>query len=267
MEKYIFFDVDGTLVPFGKKMTQSTFASLQKAKSLGHKILLATGRAPAEIDPSLFDFDFDGGVYSAGAFVEYCGKVLHKSYFNLSEVGFIFSYARENSIDLLIQTPEGSFLTSQFKKTLKNLFMTSFGRQLAIANLKEETSLKQRPDITKVIIHSHKKTITEIRKDLAPYFNIVDNTMGVPVDFTAEIMQKGVNKATGIACFERLLSLNHSQIIAIGDGVNDKEMIAYAAKGIAMENSTEEVKKIADFVTTSVEKDGIKKALEYCGII
>lgn len=179
----------------------------------------------------------------------------------------MFSYAKDNNIDLLLQTPEGSYLTSSFKKTLRNLFISSFGYPLAIANLREENVLRQRPDITKFIIHSHNKTVTQIREELSKSFKVLDNTMGVPKDFTAEVMQKGITKATGIACFERLLHLDHSQIIAMGDGVNDKEMVAYASFGVAMGNGDDEVKKVADYITTSVENDGVYNALKYCKVI
>lgn len=267
MGKYLFFDVDGTLLPFGKKMPKSTLESLKKAKEAGHKILLATGRVPAEVDFSQFDITFDGGVYASGAYIEYEGECLYKSFFNLNDVGTMFSYAKDNNLDLLLQTPFGSYLTSAFKKTLRSLFISSFGHPLSITNLKEETSLKQRPDITKFILHSHKKLVPEIKADLAGQFTVLDNTMGVPKDYTCEVMQRGINKATGIACFERLLHLDHSQIIAVGDGINDKEMIAFASIGIAMGNADEEVKAISDFVTTSVEEDGVYNALKYCKVI
>ncbi len=267
MGKYLFFDVDGTLLPFGKKMPKSTLEALKQAKEAGHKILLATGRVPAEIDLSQFDITFDGGVYASGAYLEYEGECLYKSYFNLNDVGDMFSYAKDNNLDLLLQTPNGSYLTSAFKKTLRSLFISSFGHPLAITNLKEETTLKQRPDITKFILHSHKKTVPELRSELSNKFTIVDNTMGVPKDLTCEAMQRGINKATGIACFERLLHLDHSQIIAIGDGINDKEMIAYASLGIAMGNADDEVKRIADHVTSGVEEDGIYNALRFCKVI
>lgn len=267
MGKYIFFDVDGTLVPFGKKPSLATLSALQKAKNSGHKILLATGRVPAEIDTSVLNFDFDGGVYASGAYIEYEGEVLFRSYFNLNEVSQIFSYARDNDMDLMLQTLDGSFLTPQFRRTLKNLFISSFGQPLSVASLKEEVSLKQRPDITKIIIHSSGKTISEIRRELSPCFGVIDNTMGVPADFTAELTQKGLNKATGIACFERLLGLDHSQIIAMGDGANDKEMIAFAGIGIAMGNGGEIIKELSDYVTADVHEDGVSQALRHFNLI
>jgi hypothetical protein len=55
--------------------------------------------------------------------------------------------------------------------------------------------------------------------------------------------------------------------MAFGDGGNDKTIIAAAGVGIAMGNATDEVKAVADYVTTSVDDDGIRNALKHFNII
>lgn len=58
------------------------------------------------------------------------------------------------------------------------------------------------------------------------------------------------------------LGLERESLMAFGDGFNDLSMIQFAGQGVAMANAVEEVKSIADFVTTSNEEDGIAHALE-----
>ena len=48
---------------------------------------------------------------------------------------------------------------------------------------------------------------------------------------------------------------------------NDVEMLEYAAIGVAMGNGKEAAKTVADYVTASVEEDGIEKALKYYDLI
>ena len=61
MKKLLFFDIDGTLVDFGKStMSPSTADALINAKQNGHMIFLCTGRSYNQIYPSLKAFDFDG---------------------------------------------------------------------------------------------------------------------------------------------------------------------------------------------------------------
>jgi hydroxymethylpyrimidine pyrophosphatase-like HAD family hydrolase len=50
--------------------------------------------------------------------------------------------------------------------------------------------------------------------------------------------------------------------MACGDSMNDARMIQLAGIGVAMENASEEVKKMADYVTASNAEDGVAKAFE-----
>ena len=55
--------------------------------------------------------------------------------------------------------------------------------------------------------------------------------------------------------------------IAFGDGGNDTSMILQAGIGIAMGNAIEPLKQVADYVTASIDDDGIAEALRHFGVI
>ena len=55
--------------------------------------------------------------------------------------------------------------------------------------------------------------------------------------------------------------------MAFGDGGNDIEMLRHVGIGVAMGNAKDEVKACADYVTTSVDDDGIVNALRHFGVI
>lgn len=77
-----------------------------------------------------------------------------------------------------------------------------------------------------------------------------------------EINPKGVTKASGLREVCRLLGVEMSQVVAMGDSVNDIPMIAEAGLGVAMGNAQDEVKRIADVVTDSNEDHGVARAIE-----
>ena len=61
--------------------------------------------------------------------------------------------------------------------------------------------------------------------------------------------------------------LKRSEIMAFGDGENDKDMLEFAGIGVAMGNAGDSVKAVADYVTDSVDEQGIENALRYFGLI
>ncbi|MFC7505418.1 HAD family hydrolase, partial [Nocardioides sp. GCM10030258] len=66
----------------------------------------------------------------------------------------------------------------------------------------------------------------------------------------------GVSKASGLEYVAGQLGVDRADVLAIGDGRNDIEMLQWAGRGVAMGQSVDEVKAVADDVTASVEDDG-----------
>lgn len=77
-----------------------------------------------------------------------------------------------------------------------------------------------------------------------------------------EVMAAGVSKASGLAQLCARLGVNRSQVLAFGDGLNDREMLAWAGHGVAVANAEDAVKDMADAVTGSNDEDGVAQVLE-----
>ncbi|MEK4359611.1 Cof-type HAD-IIB family hydrolase [Paenibacillus sp. FSL M7-1455] len=76
-----------------------------------------------------------------------------------------------------------------------------------------------------------------------------------------EVNPQGINKASGIRTVCGLLDIDMSEVIAVGDSMNDLAAIQAAGLGVAMENAQEVVREAADFVTSSNDKDGIAEVI------
>ena len=72
----------------------------------------------------------------------------------------------------------------------------------------------------------------------------------------------GVSKASGLEYVARELGVDAADVLAIGDGRNDIEMLQWAGRGVAMGQSVDEVKAAADHVTDDVTVDGAARELE-----
>jgi Cof subfamily protein (haloacid dehalogenase superfamily) len=77
-----------------------------------------------------------------------------------------------------------------------------------------------------------------------------------------EIVPIGVNKAEALKQLAAILGLDLSQFAAIGDGLNDIEMLREAGLGIAMGNASDAVKSVADWVTGTNDQDGVALAVQ-----
>jgi hypothetical protein len=71
-----------------------------------------------------------------------------------------------------------------------------------------------------------------------------------------------VNKAKGLALVAEKLGIDRRDVLAIGDGSNDREMIEWAGYGVAMGNSPADVKAAADEITSDNDSDGAAAIVE-----
>ncbi len=71
------------------------------------------------------------------------------------------------------------------------------------------------------------------------------------------IVPKGVSKWSGVLYLADHLAVKRTEIVSIGDGLDDMEMIAGSGLGVAMGNADEEVRKVAKWVTRSNDQDGV----------
>ncbi|CAN7378704.1 Cof-type HAD-IIB family hydrolase [Peribacillus frigoritolerans] len=71
------------------------------------------------------------------------------------------------------------------------------------------------------------------------------------------IVPKGVSKWSGVLYLADHLEVKRTEIVSIGDGLDDMEMIAGSGLGVAMGNADEEVRKVAKWVTRSNDQDGV----------
>ena len=83
----------------------------------------------------------------------------------------------------------------------------------------------------------------------------------------ADVVPKGSSKAIGIDKIIEHYGFSLDETMAFGDGGNDMEMLKHVGIGVAMGNAGDEVKDVADYVTDSVDDDGVWNALVHFGVI
>lgn len=258
MVKAIFFDIDGTLVSFlTHTVPQSTCEALKKLRAEGIKVFIATGRPKKLMMDAVGHLEFDGYITLNGA---YCFTADHqdiyKSLIPEEDVERLISYSHEHS-----ETPfvfvhgDDWFLTSvnQAVKDVARLIKIHIPpvHPAEYARGKEIMQIMGYfPEKDDEEIFSHTlKHCTPMR--WYPLF--------------ADIIATGNSKSHGIDRVLEFYGIDLKDTMAFGDGGNDIPMLLHVNTGIAMGNAAEKVRNAADYVTTSVDEDGIVNALRHFG--
>ena len=264
MGKYFFFDVDGTLLPFGKSMPDSAVYAIKAAQALESRCFIATGRSKAEL-PRFERLEFDGYICSAGATIEIDGERIYSAHIERPLFNDLFNYLSKRGFYVLTQTDSATYLTQEAGDMFKRQLMIHIGRVVELNGLVISSSVPENEDVKKLLILSSRDSLSvrSVIKDLDPSFTLVNNTVGLPEDLMAEIVLSDISKATGIEKVLSYYGASREDSVAIGDGSNDIEMVEYANIGIAMGNASADLIAVADYVTTDIEKDGIKNAIFY----
>ncbi len=260
-KKYaMFFDIDGTLVSFKThEIPPSTIFALTQAKANGHKVFIATGRPPIIItNLGAIEHLIDGYISINGALLFIGDEIVDCQDIPNEEARRVVKDAEEKRYGL-IMVGERDIAVYDPTGNVDRIFR----QKLAVENLDKarpmEDVLKQRIlQMTAFVDEDYEHTL------MATIPHCISGRWHP--DFT-DITVRGADKGQGLLTMARHLGLDAQHTIAFGDGGNDSTMIRTAGIGVAMGNAIDKLKAEADYVTTSVDEEGIKRALENFNII
>lgn len=105
------------------------------------------------------------------------------------------------------------------------------------------------------VYFEEKNDLEDVEKALKAMFSEID-TLRLS-DYRMDIVPQGVSKLTGLLNLAQQLGIKRSEIVAIGDSMDDLEMIDAVGLGVAMGNAPNELKFAADWVTRSNNQHGV----------
>ena len=105
----------------------------------------------------------------------------------------------------------------------------------------------------------------EVEAEIMPQLPACESSRWYPT--FADVTARGADKGEGLKTVARHFGFPIGSTMAFGDGGNDVRMLQVAGIGVAMGNANDSIKAVADYVTASVDDDGVKKALEYWHVL
>lgn len=261
MIKALFFDIDGTLVSFKThEIPASAIEVIATAKAKGIKIFIATGRPKAIIN-NLSALQsrqlIDGYVTMNGGYCFVGNEVIYKKSIPTEDVRTLARLSDEKNFPCIFVTEHKIAVCNP-----NELVNKIFHEFLHVAPIPEKPTAEI---IGNEIFQMTPFITAEEEKEILPL--LPDCASGRWFPAFTDVVGKGISKQKGIDEIIGHFGIALEETMAFGDGGNDIPMLRHAAIGVAMGNASEEVQQSADYVTATVDDDGIWKAMKHFEII
>ena len=255
--KAVFFDIDGTLVSFTTHtVPDSAREAIKRLRERGIKVFIATGRLLRHTDV-VRDIEVDGYITVNGS---YCltssGEVIYEQAFPQQTVERIFSFMEQYGFAMELMTQENIFVEEITPEVQRAIDMVDIVP--AIAPLREIAAKQKVFQVCPYISH-------ELEQEILP--QLPECVGSRWTELFMDVNMRGIDKSIAARKVMEYYGFTMDESMAFGDGGNDLPMVRDAAVGVAMGNACDELKAVADYITSSVDEDGVSRALEHFGLI
>lgn len=271
--KAIVLDLDGTLLNSKKIVSPGTKQKLIEAQEKGIKVILASGRPTPAMMQIAGELELDkyegyvvsyngGSVYDAKTkkivFQQLISEELSKDILNhVGQYDVVPMVVIEDCIyvtdaffDIDYPLPAGYKMVVEYESRMAPFKVTE---------VDDFNVVVDRP-LNKILLAGRPDYLAKNWEALsAPFLGQATSVFSTPFYF--EFTDVGVDKAYALHEFLPKLGIKPENVIAFGDGQNDRSIIEYAGVGVAMANAVPEILKLADKVTKSNDEDGIVEML------
>lgn len=247
-------DVDGTTITHEGELREPVRAAVRDVVDAGHHIVIATGRAIVGTLPILDRLSLTTGyaVCANGAITLRLDPALEKGYEVIESVTFdpapVLTLLREYVPTALIAVEEpgvGFKVSANFPPGELDAPETVVPWEELLTT-----------EVTRVTLREPNSSADEFL-DIVHRAGLHGVNYAVGWSAWLDINPEGVSKASGLEQVRELLGVDRAHTLAVGDQRNDLEMLAWAARGVAMANAPDEVKAVADEVAGYVDDDGL----------
>ncbi|MBG84917.1 MAG: hypothetical protein CMJ40_10285 [Phycisphaerae bacterium] len=269
-------DLDGTLLCPRGQVSQANRESLAAARRVGIEVMIATGRTHMECIGTLDAIGYTGPlvIASGAALVDWpSGMTLHSTPLQQEDTLLAASTLQSlgHSVMLLkdrhVADVDYTIIDSDRMHPTSSWWLDLHGvRCRHIDDLAQDDSIESTLRIASL----------GTPEEMAMAAEAIQAVLGDRVFWRhwpavgrsgecvhmLEIFMHGVNKWTMVSQYCHGCGINVEKVAAIGDGLNDIELLAGAGVGIAVENADQSVLAVADRTTRSHDEDGVAHAIE-----
>ncbi len=285
MYKLIAIDLDGTLLNSYGEISEENKKAIEYALNKNVEIVLASGRMPKAIIPFANQLNLNKYIITGNGATIYNiqnDETIYNNYMTKKKVLEIVDFCEKNSMFYILYT-NSNILTKSLNYNILYYYSENKknpkDKKININIMSDIYDYIQKydgNDFLKITICDNDETVfkninNKLKKikdidvlDVAHMSKkiIEHGTEEVEISyFYTEITNLNVNKWTAIENLIKRIGIQKEEVIAIGDNINDREMIINSALGIVTGNSSPYMKKIAKEVVASNNENGVAEAI------
>lgn len=258
----LFFDIDDTLIGgLTAEIPESAKKALREAKEQGHQLFINTGRTICSIPAVIKNMEFDGLLCGCGTYLFYENEVLMESHIPYEKGRRYIDAMEDCKMEGFLEGTEDIYFSERVSRFEP---IESTRRYMEAMGLGREKSIEKKNfQYDKILV------LTDERCEKDLFFSCIKEEMEI-IDRGRgmyECIQKGYDKATAIEYMRRHLGISREDVYVFGDSSNDLAMFEYAKHSVAMGKHDPALDPYTEYVTDTVENDGIYKAMVHYGLI
>lgn len=255
--KAIFFDIDGTLVSF---KTHTVPESARRAISLlrqqGIKVFISTGRLLKHVS-AVGDIEVDGYITVNGGYcITAAGDVIFEQAIPRATFERVLDLAQNYGFDVSVMTQQDMYVSGMGERVEKIAKM--IGITPTLADVRHIAA-------TQPVVQMCPYVSVDLEQKIMPH--LPECVASRWIETFMDLNIRGIDKSVGVRHVMDYYGLSMDNAMAFGDGGNDLPMIRDVAVGVAMGNACDELKAVANYITTSVDEDGVWQALKYYDLL
>ena len=256
--KLLAVDVDGTLLDDEHRLSENNRRAIRAIREEGVKVIPFSGRGYPALKRIIETLKLEEAVVTQnGSLVldNTGNKILHAELISSENCTKILDYCRAHLYQPLIYQEDQVY--SGLKGTYLEIFEKCMGQRVVYT---EDVGMcYNNTPLGKILILDEPCRVTQFREWVSAAFGGVVSADRA-YDFSLEL--GGSDKGRALAWIGSYYHIEPGEMVAIGDGENDKSMLEYAGLSIAMQGAMEGVKQAAGKVTLSNNESGVAYAIE-----
>jgi len=262
MIRALFVDLDGTLVGATNTVSPRVREAVGRARAAGCEVVICTGRSRVSTEPVADQLGFRGyAVVSNGGVVMHLGtrEVLCRNLLPIPTAA--------RAIRALMDAGIAPNVYEDAIESARILYHPDFPvnihdpeRFVAWPGLPDE--LPYQPMCISAFGPEARLRPVAERLAADPLPGTFVEQAGTHAVWCLEIHHDDSGKCNGLQRVTDRLGLRPEEVLAIGDHLNDLKMLDFAGVGVAMGNALPEVRAAADWVTGTLDEDGVAQAID-----